>query len=213
MVDFFNRYRFNVVLSYDGPKEYSVRPEIASTENIKVWERIDRRGVTTCLTKLNPDYLETMLYLKKKFRTSDISIEMIYVNWNMPEEIYAFPKGYFERQLKRLLVYYTSNSLDKSFLTFTKNYLPGVIGRYTNVTVTTDGTLLDNRFNLKEAKAEDSRCHSCRKRSLCPFSGKELVTEADCRAGDDFYSAYLKHKDRLEALLKRDYSYLAQKEY
>ena len=215
MAQFFNKYGINVVLSYDGPNLYAVRPELASEANIEAWQKIKNKGVATCLTRFNQDYLKTMLFLKKKFRTNDVSIEMVYVNWDMPKDIYAFPKGYLADQLERIITYYTHNRLDKSFLTFTKNYLGKVTGRYRNISIATDGLVLGNRFELNEAgrTTYEYACHSCEKNIVCPFAGKRMPSGKDCEMGNDFYLAYLRYRPRLEALLERDYDYLLTQNY
>lgn len=216
-VEFFNRYGFNVVLSYDGPDEYGVRPVIASDKNIEVWKKIEKRGVTTCLTAYNPDFLKTKLWLARKFDTEDVSIEMIYINWNMPKEIYAFRRDYFDDQLRRIVMYYRQHRIDKSFLTFTKNYVRGVMDSYRNATFTVDGHVLNNRYNLEETDDVNSvheySCYSCKYKQVCPFSGKIKPFESDCELGQHFYHTYEKYRTELENLVKRDRLYLTDKKW
>lgn len=217
MVDYFNQYGFEIVLSYDGPDEYAVRPVIASDDNISVWKSFWRRGITTCLTKYNYDFLQTKMFLKNKFKTDNISIEMIYVNWDMPNDIYDFPAGYFDMQLRKIGTYYKYNRLDKSFLTFTKNFLSGVTGCYKNISISPDGHILNNRFELKNVSSCDNIveyiCNTCEKRIVCPFAGKHNVKSTDCNIGFDYFRAYLKHKKCLESLVFRDFDYLLSKDY
>lgn len=217
MVDYFNRYGFEVVLSYDGPYEYAVRTTIASDENINLWKKIARRGVTSCLTVKNSDFLSTRMFLKNKFITEDISIEMIYVNWDMPVDIYDFPVGYFDMQLRKIETFYRYNKLDKSFLTFTKNYLGKITGNYRNITIASDGHILNNRFELESVgnlnRSVEYYCDSCEKKIVCPFAGKHNSGLSDCDIGSEFFRAYLKHKSCLEGLVNRDYDYLMLQDF
>lgn len=217
MVDYFNRYGFEIVLSYDGPNEYAVRPVIASDANISVWEKFFRRGVTTCLTKYNYDFIQTRMFLKNKFKVDNVSIEMIYVNWDMPSDIYDFPVGYFDMQLRKIETYYKYNRLDKSFLTFTKNFISGVTGCYKNISIAPDGRILNNRFELENVASCDNVleyvCDTCEKRIVCPFAGKRHLGSADCNIGSDYYMAYLKHKRFLENLIFRDFDYLLSQDF
>lgn len=217
MVDYFNKYNFEVVLSFDGPNEYAVRPQIASEKNILLWHKLNNRGITSCLTSFNSDFLETKFFLKNKFDTDNISIEMIYVNWDMPIDIYKFPKCYFERQLCRIISYYEYNRLDKSFLTFTKNFLGKITGHYKNITITLDGHVLNNRFELRSAQnfnnLAEYACDVCEKAIVCPFAGKHSPKFSDCNTGSVFFEAYKKYKTRLENLVLRDYAFLALQNY
>lgn len=217
MVDFFNEYGFNVVLSYDGPDEYSIRPRIPSETKLNIWKNIHTKGITACLTKYNQDFLTTRKFLSDKFKINDISIEMIYVNWDMPTEIYAFPSGYFDKQLDRIVAYYNHNRLDKSFLTFTKNYISRITGCYKNITLTADGNILNNRFELEAAEnrgcLKEYACSDCEKSKVCLFAGNTNVIDIHCNIGTEFYRAYIKHREELEYLVSRDYEYLLEQNY
>lgn len=123
-VDLANQYNISVALSYDGFNTDITR-KINILENRVIRERfnnINNRGILSVLSAYNYDFnkLQENAYQYCK-KDTGITLEMLKITWNMPEDIYKINKELYRKSLQ-----YTA---DKAY----KDILSGIITNDVNL--------------------------------------------------------------------------------
>lgn len=89
-VDFFNNLNSGVVfLSNDGPLTDKIRDRnmLEDSEFVTLFNKINRRGIDSCIHAYNQDYVVLWDYIENKCGHIPIAHEFLEVNWHMPDDI------------------------------------------------------------------------------------------------------------------------------
>lgn len=89
-VDFFNGLNSGVVfLSNDGAQTDKIRDTnmLENPDFVRLFNKINRRGIDTCIHAYNQDYQALWSYIEEKCGHIPIAHEFLEVNWHMPEDI------------------------------------------------------------------------------------------------------------------------------
>ena len=105
IVSFCNAYNVRVIMSYDAPLSNAVRNVVPSDENIKMFLRIRKRTVNSVFNAINCDLVETFKLLKAKFPATNITVGLINLLWDIPEDIYNFDVNKIADSVQKLKEY------------------------------------------------------------------------------------------------------------
>lgn len=90
VVCFFNSLNDGVIfLSNDGPQTDKIRDTnmLENPDFVKLFNKINRRGIDSCIHAYNQDYQVLWDYIENKCGHIPIAHEFLEVNWHMPEDI------------------------------------------------------------------------------------------------------------------------------
>lgn len=220
-VDFLNRYNVKVVLSYDGPYEYT-RPIRLRDEQIPLFSQLRNRRVIFVFSYDNLSLFENMIYIKNKFKISDIDFAVCtYTEDVVPMEQKAI-ESVLKRSFSKLVRYYRINPFD-NFLENTlyrfykdspliennQDYflsldLAGNLYAFSDLIDSKIGTIYDDcfeaicgyRMSLYADKCADCECNSfCRKH----YSDKAIAT---CNLVKALYNVFLLYEKELHFFRK-----------
>ena len=194
-VDFFNRYRVRVALSYDAPYPFAVRGCVPESVCVTA-RRLKYFGTISSFNALNHDFYLALRCLDKKFPNVYHRLNLgLMETFDMPKDIFGYDLGKVRDSMRKLRIAAQMGNREAAFVlkglvsalerpntngVFAENGVKGCFSGAGNIAVRLDGTVVSCHNSAETVGSLDDSREYIYGRSLAMYRGRANRGCATC---------------------------------